>query len=111
MNKMFSVIRGKGHRYIKFTKQGQNGSHKIPFMQIQKKEYRICIHFCLGKKLEIILIAFYSFGEGSTVKQVVTFDSTRHNQYYIKKDTVSFEYTYVNEYYLDSRLISIVYLH
>lgn len=80
-----SVIRGKGHRYIKFTKQGQNGSHKIPFMQIQKKEYRICIHFCLGKKLEIVLTTFYSVGERSTVKQVVTVDSTKHNQYHIKK--------------------------
>ena len=89
---MFSVIRGKGPRYIKFIKQGQNGSHKIPFMQIQKKEYTICIHFCLGKKLEIILIEFYSVGEETTVKQVVTFDSTRYNQYYILKNHIIWIY-------------------
>lgn len=59
MSKMDLCRYVKRPRDNKFKRQGMNWSCKIPFTHIQKQEYRICINFCFGKILEMVILTVF----------------------------------------------------
>lgn len=76
-------------------------------MQIQKKEYRICIHFC-SEKIPEMMTVFHSAEDRSTGKQPASICSIRPFNT-LSFESILSEYMHVNQGYLDSGLISIVY--